>query len=692
MRACPKPVSRCLLGRLGCQAKCTGVINSQRHLNSAACSGAGAASGSGSGRGFACTGFRADVALTHGATVMSGRSFSSSSVSSQSGSDAGGMKEMSGGEMVFNMLLERGVDTAFGYSGGAVLPFLDCFASGQIKFITSAHEQCSGHSACAYAKSTGKVGICVVTSGPGLTNLITPLQDAYTDGVPMIVFSGQVPTSAMGTDAFQECPATEITRPCTKWNYVCLDFHQLPWAINEAFRIAVSGRPGPCHIDLPKDIVSMRAKIPASIFRSAPKESYADAAPMVDMQKIQKAIDLINNSKQPILYVGQGASDCPDLVRQVAEKAQIPVTTTCHAMGIFDERHPLSLHMLGMHGAAYANFAVQNADCIFAVGSRFDDRTTDVLDTNAPKARASEAAGTGGIVHINIDKNSFGKVVKATVPIWSDCALALQVMLDGIVAPKDGSREKWLAQCKEWKDSHPFDYVKCTDGKIKTQQVIQAIDTELEAKKLKDKKKVFVCTGVGNHQMMSCQFLRWTNPRQFITSGSLGVMGVGLPFAVGTQVANPDSLTILIDGDGSFNMTSMDLVTIKRYNLPIKIAVMNDERQQMVWIWQRLFFEGRHVSVNNTANPDYVKLAQANGIEAMCCETEEDLPGVVEKWLSHPGPMLVEFKVVPDICLPMVAPGKALDEMILLEDREFVFGSGEEETQGEMKFEGLAPS
>jgi acetolactate synthase-1/2/3 large subunit len=359
-------------------------------------------------------------------------------------------------------------------------------------------------------------------------------------------------------------------------------------------------------------------------------------------------------------------------------------------MGIFDERNPLSMHMLGMHGAAYANFAIQNSDCIVAVGSRFDDRTTGVVDKYAPKAREAEAAGKGGIVHINIDKTCFGKVVKPTVPIWADCGHALQAMHDGLQVPEDGSREKWLDQCKEWKASHPLEWVPAPQGRIKVQQVLHQRNATLQAKKIMDEKEVFVCTGVGNHQMMSCQFIRWTRPRSFITSGSLGVMGAGLPFAVGTQVANPDSLTILIDGDGSFNMTHMDLSTVVRYNLPIKIAVMNDHRQQMVWIWQRLFFDGRYISVDNV-NPDYVKLAEAHGIKAIACETEEELPGVVEKWLAHDGPMLVEFKVVPDICLPMVAPGKALDEMILLKDREFVFGSSEEEL-GDMKFEGLAPS
>jgi len=596
---------------------------------------------------------------------------------------------MTGAEVIFSMLQEHGVDTVFGYSGGAVLPLIDAFYGKPMKWITSAHEQCSGHSAAAYAKSTGRCGVAIVTSGPGVTNLVTPLQDALTDGVPMVVFSGQVPTGAMGTDAFQECPATEITRACTKWNYVCLDFNQLPWAVNEAFRIAGSGRPGPCHIDLPKDITSTKAQVPAAVFKRSALAT-VDAPPMLDMKATQKAAAIINRSTRPVLYVGQGASHCPEALRRVAEKAHIPVTTTVHGMGIFDERHPLSLHMLGMHGAAYANFAIQNADCIIAVGSRFDDRTTGIVDKYAPQARAAEKAGTGGIIHINIDKSSFGKVVQPTVAVWADTEHALQALEGLIKPPQDNTREEWAKQCEAWKKEHAFAYVKAPNGMIKTQQVIEAINTYLHNKGFMDNRDVFFCTGVGNHQMMSAQFVRWTRPRSMITSGSLGVMGAGLPFAVGTQVGNPNALTILIDGDGSFNMTCMDLQTIKRYNLPVKIAVMNDSRQQMVWIWQRLFFDGRYISVDNV-NPDFVKLAQAHGIEAASCQNEEELPGVIEKWLSHDGPMLVDFKVVPDICLPMVAPGKALDEMILLQDRDSVFGNSEEEL-GQVKFEGLAPS
>mmetsp|Transcript_13034 Transcript_13034/g.24649 ORF Transcript_13034/g.24649 Transcript_13034/m.24649 type:complete len:646 (+) Transcript_13034:109-2046(+) len=595
------------------------------------------------------------------------------------------LREMTGGEVIFNMLVEHGVDTVFGYSGGAVLPLIDAFHGKNIKWITSSHEQCSGHSAAAYAKSTGKFGVAIVTSGPGLTNLVTPMQDALTDGVPMVIFSGQVPTGAMGTDAFQECPATEITRSCTKWNYVCLDFNQLPWAVNEAFRIAASGRPGPCHIDLPKDIVSMKAQVPEAIFKKAATLT-SDAPPMLDMGAVQKAADLINKAQRPILYVGQGASHCPEILSQLAKKANIPVTTTCHGMGIFDEREPLSMHMLGMHGAAYANFAIQNSDCIIAVGSRFDDRTTGIVAKYAPKARAAEKEGTGGIIHINIDKSSFGKVIQPTVAVWADTEHALQA-LEPLVS--NGERSDWLKQCQDWKEQHAFDYVKAPGGKLKVQQVLAEMNKYLHEKDVFKDKNVFVATGVGNHQMMACQFLRWIRPRTFITSGSLGVMGAGLPFAIGTQVANPDALTILVDGDGSFGMTNMDLQTVKRYNLPIKMAVMNDARQQMVWVWQRLFFEGRYISVTND-NPDFVALAKAYGIHSVACDNEADLPKVIEEWLTHDGPMLVDFQVVPDICLPMVAPGKALDEMILLPDRDAVLGT--EEELGSMKFEGLAPS
>jgi len=596
---------------------------------------------------------------------------------------------MSGGEMIYNMLAEHGVECVFGYSGGAVLPLIDAFHGKDIRFITSAHEQCSGHSAAAYAKSTGKLGVVVVTSGPGLTNLVTPLQDAITDGVPLLVLSGQVPTSVMGTDAFQECSATEITRPCTKWNFVCHDFNALPGALNDALRMAQSGRPGPCHLDLPKNIVSMSAQVPPQVFQKS-GGPLLDSPPLLDMDTIEQAAKLINEAKRPIFVVGQGASDCPEVLRRVALKLNMPVTTTVHGMGIFDEREALSMHMLGMHGAAYANFAVQNADVIVAIGSRFDDRTTGVVAKYAPKAMAAEHAGTGGIVHINIDKTSFNKVVSPTVAVWSDCGNALEALEDLVERPACAEREAWTAQCLEWKNGHPFGYVKAPGGLLKTQQVIEAINAFLHDKGWMDSKDISICTGVGNHQMMSAQFVRWTKPRSMITSGSLGVMGAGLPFVIGTQVAKPNGLSILIDGDGSFNMTNMDLQTVKRYNLPVKMAVMNDERQQMVYVWQRLFFEGRYISVDNV-NPDYVMLARAHGIEAVSCDNEENLPGVIEKWLSHPGPMLVEFKVVPDICLPMVAPGKALDEMILLEDRAMVFGTSDEE-RGQMKFEGMAPS
>mmetsp|Transcript_33183 Transcript_33183/g.72489 ORF Transcript_33183/g.72489 Transcript_33183/m.72489 type:complete len:646 (-) Transcript_33183:629-2566(-) len=596
------------------------------------------------------------------------------------------LKQMTGGELIHSLLVKAGVKQVFGYSGGAVLPLVDAFVDSPIEWYTSSHEQCAGHSAAGAAKATGEVGVCIVTSGPGLTNLVTPLYDAMTDGVPLLVLSGQVPTGAMGTDAFQECPATEITQPCTKWNFVVHQYHQIPWAIAEALRIARSGRPGPVHVDLPKDVLSLKAIVP-QIEESAAPVGVRDAPPMLELPQLEEAARLINGAKKPILYVGQGASDCPELVRELAHRSRIPVTTTCHGMGIFDENDPLSLHMLGMHGAAYANFAIQEADLIVAVGSRFDDRTTGAMQKYAPVARAAAQDGTGGIIHMDIRRESFGKVVDPTVALWGDCKHSLQALFP-LITDGEGNadREAWLNKCNDWKTEHKFAYAKPMDGKIKTQQVLECLNEVIVDRKVD---KWTMATGVGNHQMMSCQFVRWTKPRTFITSGSLGVMGAGLPYAIGVKVAKPDETVILVDGDGSFGMTNMDLQTVARYQVPVKMMIMNDARQQMVWVWQKLFFNSRFLSVTNPCNPDFVKLAEAYGIKALSCDNEADMRKTMEEMMDYKGPVLVDWKVVPDICLPMVAPGKGLDEMMLLKDRAGLLGEDDAE---KIEFEGLAPS
>jgi len=445
--------------------------------------------------------------------------------------------------------------------------------------------------------------------------------------------------------------AVDLTRPCTKWSYQVRSVEEVRSVVHEAFRVAASGKPGPVHIDLPKDVMT-------AVLRggSLPLPLQPPPRP-VNQRDLKKVAELLRIAKKPIFYVGQGANDAPEALLALAEAANVPVTTTLHAMGVFSEHHPLSMHMLGMHGAAYANYAIQEADLIVALGSRFDDRTTGILNKYAPEARRAHDEGRGGLVHFDIEPTQIGKVINPTVAVVGDCKQAMEELLPLVEFMPRGD---WIRRCSEFKQDFPFSYTPAPNGKIKTQQAIEAIYEGM--KPMED--RMVVSTGVGNHQMMSCQFIRWTTPRSIITSGSLGTMGFGLPAAIGAQVANPDKIVVLVDGDASFNMTLNDLGTVKEHQLPIKMAIMNDGRQQMVHVWQKLFFDGRIVATQNV-NPDYVALAKSFGIESYRCETLADLPETIEKFVNATGPVLIDFGVLPDICLPMVAPGKGLDEMFL---------------------------
>jgi len=425
--------------------------------------------------------------------------------------------------------------------------------------------------------------------------------------------------------------------------------------VHEAIRVATSGKQGPVHLDLPKDVMT-------ACLRGASLPLPMQPPPLsVDRRALKRVADLLAVAKKPIFYVGQGANHCPDELRALAEAANVPVTTTVHAMGTFSEHHPNSMHMLGMHGAAYANFAIQEADLIVAIGSRFDDRTTGVLNRYAPEARKAHEEGRGGFVHFDIEPAQFGRVIHPTVSVAGDCKEALKLLLPMVKAtPPRSPREPWLQRTHELRAEFPFAYTPASGDRLKTQSAIEAIYNGLKHRE----QDVVMATGVGNHQMMSCQFFRWTEPRQFITSGSLGTMGFGLPAAIGAQLAMPHKTVVLVDGDGSFNMTLHDLGTIKEYQLPIKMAIMNDNKQQMVQVWQKLFFDGRMLGTDNV-NPDFKALAESYGIEAYTVDNHTDLPGVIEKFVNATGPVLVDFKCVPDICLPMVAPGKGLDEMFL---------------------------
>eukprot|EP01065_Artemidia_motanka_P044583 TRINITY_DN636_c8_g1_i1.p1 TRINITY_DN636_c8_g1~~TRINITY_DN636_c8_g1_i1.p1 ORF type:complete len:679 (+),score=192.91 TRINITY_DN636_c8_g1_i1:78-2114(+) len=573
---------------------------------------------------------------------------------------------LTGGQILEKKLREYGVTHVFGYTGGAVLPITDGFYGSPIKFVNNGNEQCAGHSAEGYAKAGGfmSTGIALATSGPGVTNLVTPLQDALTDSVPMIAFVGQVPTSAVGTDAFQECPTCAITTPCTKWSYQLKCIEEFPDVIDKAFYIAHSGKKGPVLIDLPKDVV-IRELDPDSGYKNEDHLVPPLGAPKPEnIANLPAIADMINKAKKPVIVAGQGALDSCETLRELAISASIPVATTLHGMGAFDEAHELSLQMLGMHGAAYANFAVQEADVIIGIGYRFDDRTTGRMDQYAPEARLAERNGRGGIIHFEIEKKQIGKVAKPTHAVHGDCMHTLGKLLPLIQAKGTDheDRREWIKMCADWKRDYPFKWKKADNGRIKIQDTISEMNRQLaESGRAKD---VIWTTGVGNHQMMCAQFVEWRWPRRILSSGSLGTMGTCLPYAIGAQMRHPDATVIGIDGDGSFKMTCNDLATLAENRFPVKIAVMNDGSQQMVKVWQTIYFSQRYVATK-CWNPDFMKLAEAYGIKCVRVTCQEELEAGVREFLEHDGPVLGDFQVQSDMCTPMVAPGSALDDMIL---------------------------
>ena len=572
------------------------------------------------------------------------------------------IRSITGGQVIFNKLKENNVKDVFLYSGGAIMPLVDCFYKSNINYYVNTHEQNSGHAATGYAKSTGRTGVCVVTSGPGLTNLVTPILDATNDSTPLVVFSGQVPLSAMGTNAFQECPAVSITKSITKWSYCVKDVNELPYIVDQAFKIANDGKKGAVHIDLPKCVISSEFK---KLEYNPIDYKFNKINNIFIVNEIEEICDLINKSEKPVFYLGQGANHAYKNIRNIVKKNNIPVTTTIHAMGIIDEENDKSLEMLGMHGSAYANYAIQESDCIIAIGCRFDDRTTGNLSKYAPKAVQAAKEKRGGIIHCNINSNEINNIVQSNYSFNCD-AEDFTSILSGFLIKRD--RLNWLNEINEWKKQYPFTYTKSICNIIKTQDVLVELDKQLKSKQLN--KKTIITTGVGNHQMMSAQFIKWKYPNRFITSGSLGVMGAGLPYAIGTQIGNPDKLVIDIDGDSSFNHTLSDLKTIVEYNLPIKIFIMNDKNQSMVRVWEELFFKKRYTATACEKNPEYHLLAESYGIKSLVCDNRNDLLKTINYALNYNGPILCNFKVETDICLPLVAPGKGLDEMILHDDNK----------------------
>lgn len=578
---------------------------------------------------------------------------------------------LTGGEIFHEMMLRHQVDTVFGYAGGAILPVFDAiYNSEKFKFVLPRHEQGAGHMAEGYARATGKPGVVLVTSGPGATNVITPMQDALMDGVPLVVFTGQVVTNAIGTDAFQEADVVGISRPCTKWNVMVKNVAELPKRINEAFEIATSGRPGPVLVDLPKDVTAsiLREAIPinTTLPSNALSQMTKRYTTMFTTEAIQRSANLLNKAKKPIIYCGAGILNStrgPALLKELADKAQIPVTTTIQGLGAFDQNDEKSLDFLGMHGSAAANTAMQNADLILALGARFDDRVTGNVSKFAPAARLAAQQGRGGIIHFEISPKNINKVVEATEAVEGDVTRNLSDFLPLVKEVKE--RKEWLKQIKEWKEMYPYDYMKETPGsKIKPQTLIREINKQSQ----NYNKEVIVTTGVGQHQMWAAQHFTWTKPRTFITSGGLGTMGYGLPAAIGAQIGKPDAIVIDIDGDASFNMTLMELSSAVQAGAPVKICVLNNEEQGMVTQWQSLFYEHRY-SHTHQSNPDFMKLADAMGVTGIRVSKQEEMVSGVKKFLDCKGPVLMEVVVEKKVpVLPMVPGGNALDDFIVYDE------------------------
>ena len=574
------------------------------------------------------------------------------------------MISLTGGQIIRDKLLKHSIKNVYVYTGGAIMPVIDSLYNTGIDFIINTNEQSLGYSAVAQARVTQKPTFAIVTSGPGLTNMLTAITDAKGDCAPLITLSGQVPLKAIGTNAFQECPATEMTKSVTKWSYLVQDIKELPDVMEEAINISTSGKPGPVHIDLPKCITSSKLDFYPFVDYSSNFSKFnnnTDNIKKYTDTEFDRIIKLINISKNPVIIAGQGCNKSYKLLRKFVNKANIPITTTIHANGIFDETNYLSLEFLGMHGNVAANKAVQNADLIINLGGRFDDRTTGNTDFFAPKANEAFSKGKGGIIHVNKSNKELNSVIQSHYNFNLDCEDFLNNIVERVTY-KD--RYPWIGKIQSWKLKYPFD-MHASENQINTQEVISGINDYLLDNKIDD---YYITTGVGNHQMMTSQFIKWRYPGRFITSGSLGVMGVGLPYAIGCQLSSPNSLVLDIDGDGSFNHTLSELKTVQNYNLPIKIAIMNDSRLSMVQAWENLFFDERYAATDLLENPDYEKLADSFGIMSMTCDSRKDLKQTIQEFMEYDEAILCDFRVQSDLCLPLVAPGKALDDILTLKN------------------------
>ena len=562
--------------------------------------------------------------------------------------------ECTGAQILLESMKREGVDVLFGYPGGAVIDIYDELPRHpELRHVLVRHEQGAVHAADGYARASGKTGVCLVTSGPGATNTVTGIATAYSDSIPLVIFTGQVPTQLIGNDAFQEVDIVGITRPCTKHNFLVKDISKLALTIRQAFYLARSGRPGPVLVDLPKDVMQKRTEFvwPEDIYMRSYNPTYKP-----NLNQLRRSVEELAKAERPVILAGGGVimSNAAEALTGLARKLSIPVTCTLMGLGGFPATDPLWLGMVGMHGTYAANLAINNCDVLMCVGARFDDRVTGRLAAFAPKAR---------IVHIDIDPTSIRKNVEVHVPVVGDCRMALEgisEICDAKLENKDwaGEHAAWLAAVAEWKSSKPLCYQE--NGNIKPQAVIEAL-YEITGG------DAIIATEVGQHQMWVAQFYSFTKPRTLLTSGGLGTMGYGFPASVGAQFAFPDKKVIAVAGDASLQMNIQELATVVANKLPIKVVILNNRYLGMVRQWQELFYNNNYSSTNMEAQPDFVKLAEAYGAEGYRIEKAEDMRAVLEKALASPNPAFIDVVVErEENVYPIVPVGAALDEMLLV--------------------------
>ncbi len=568
-------------------------------------------------------------------------------------------KLFTGAEIVFKCLEDQEVEFIFGYPGGAVLPIYDELKNhNTIKHILVRHEQGAGHAAEGYARSSGKPGVVLVTSGPGATNVVTALTDAYMDSVPLVCISGQVPTHLIGTDAFQECDTTGITRPCTKHNWLVKDIKDLSKILHEAFRVATTGRPGPVLIDIPKDIQFAKTSY---LKPKAKKKLNGKSINYFSQKDIDTLVDLMNKSKKPIIYSGGGVinsgPEASNVLRELVELTGFPITSTLQGLGAYPGDDNQFLGMLGMHGTYEANNAMHDCDLLINIGARFDDRITGKIDEFSPKSKK---------VHIDIDPSSINKIIKVDLALVGDVKEVLKginktLKKKNLDLKKSNKQKiaKWWEQIQKWRTKNSLNF-KNSDETIKPQHAVQRL---YELTKHKD---TYITTEVGQHQMWAAQHYKFNKPNRWMTSGGLGTMGYGLPAAVGVQIAHPKKLVIDIAGEASVLMTMQEMSTAVQYNLPIKIFILNNQYMGMVRQWQELLHEKNYSESYSEALPDFIKMAEAYGCKGIKAEKPEELDEKIQEMIDFDGPVIFDCRVDPnENCFPMIPSGKPHNQMIL---------------------------